>query len=46
MNSTTQQLVDNFEEAIESLRNADSQNSNKGALLKSGSRKTLMQKLR
>lgn len=34
MNSATQQLVDDFEEAIEALRNADSQNSNKGALLK------------
>src|ERR1700739_1410884 len=34
MSLTTQQLINDFEEAIEALRNADSQNSNKGAMLK------------
>lgn len=34
MSLTTQQLIDDFEEAIEALRNAGSQNSNKGAMLK------------
>ncbi|WP_315265539.1 McrB family protein [Pseudomonas fragi] len=35
MSLTTQQLVDDFEEAIEGLRNAGARNSNKGTLLKS-----------
>lgn len=34
MNSATQSMLDEFEDAIEYLRNADSQNSSKGAPLK------------